>query len=684
MAHHYGEPFFIILIMRLLFLLAFLVLNTAIPAIACEQLVWRDEFDYEGAPNASKWGYDIGGSGWGNNELQYYTNSLRNAFVKDGFLTIKAIKESQGGRDYTSARLITKNKGDWKYGRFEIRAKLPSGRGTWPAIWMLPTDWKYGNWPSSGEIDIMEHVGYDQNTVHGTVHTEAYNHSIGTQKGSSIWVNKASEEFHIYSINWQEKSIEFFVDGVKYFTFTKNSNSYKEWPFDQDFHLLLNIAIGGNWGGVEGVDNSIFPQEMLVDYVRVYKEIDNVEIKGKSGIKINEKNIEYSCPDIIGAKYFWKVPQGVKIINGQGTNSILVDWNNLEGEIKLSVNNTNCTDSVAVISVFFVAENEGIEYLIDDFDKNHLGNWQNFETGIALLNQSDPSEIKYNLSEKASLTYSFSTVHNFSNHTLIKIPISSGEYYASNSKMRVVLIDVAGKETRENAVTFDIIQDKKNRYYSFDLAAVFLEDGFKPEVVKAVKFIFLAGKGHLKFNRLAMYRTDTLPPAPGNLQVSEANGQYQLWWANSLNASAYDVVFSPSENGNYYKVESNIETHRVFYNIVFSDSKKYYRVIARNSSGESSASDFVTLAHLGFNDKLTFPFEIYPNPIHDFISINLNGKKIKTVKLIDLNGKETVLTVQTTTNTAIIKIPETLSNGLYNLVLMGEANEVWNKLIVKI
>ncbi|MCX2739991.1 glycoside hydrolase family 16 protein [Pontibacter anaerobius] len=236
--------------------------------------VWADEFDYTGKPDNSKWGYDIGGNGWGNNELQYYTDKNSNASVADGILTITARKEQMEGRSYTSARLVTKNKGDFKYGRFEIKAKLPTGRGTWPAIWMLPTDWAYGEWPKSGEIDIMEHVGYDQNTVHITVHTEAYNHGKGTQRGNSKVIETASTAFHLYRVDWTPYSIRGFIDDQKVFEFVNDGKGYSTWPFDKRFHLLLNIAVGGNWGGSKGVDPDVYPQTMEVDYVRVYKMIE--------------------------------------------------------------------------------------------------------------------------------------------------------------------------------------------------------------------------------------------------------------------------------------------------------------------------------------------------------------------------------------------------------------------------
>lgn len=238
---------------------------------------WQDEFDYTGAPDPAKWGYDIGGSGWGNNELQYYTNSTKNASVDNGKLTISLLRESMGSKDYTSARLISKGKGDFLYGKIEIMAKLPTGKGTWPAIWMLPTDWEYGNWPKSGEIDIMEHVGYDQNKVHITTHTEAYYFKINTQKSATKMVPTASTAFHKYGLEWIPTGIKGFIDDEQIFFFPNEGGSYTVWPFDKRFHLLLNIAFGGDWGGAQGIDNSQLPQKMEIDYVRVYKMIETIK-----------------------------------------------------------------------------------------------------------------------------------------------------------------------------------------------------------------------------------------------------------------------------------------------------------------------------------------------------------------------------------------------------------------------
>lgn len=234
-------------------------------------LVWNDEFDGTSI-DRTKWGYDVGGHGWGNNELQYYTDRKENSFVENGKLIIQLRKEEYNGRQYTSARMVTKYRGDWLYGHIEIRAKLPWGKGTWPAIWMLPTDWEYGGWPNSGEIDIMEHVGYDQDVIHGSTHSKKYYFKINTQKTGTIKIANVSSEFHTYAIDWFPDRIDFFVDGNKYFSSTNDGTGWEAWPFDKRFHLIMNIAFGGDWGGAKGIDESILPQRMEVDYVRVYKK----------------------------------------------------------------------------------------------------------------------------------------------------------------------------------------------------------------------------------------------------------------------------------------------------------------------------------------------------------------------------------------------------------------------------
>jgi len=236
-------------------------------------LVWSDEFD-ETDIDMTKWSYEVGTGnwGWGNGEAQYYTDNSNNSFIEDGKLIIKAIRQSYSGSDYTSARMVTKNKGDWTYGRIEVRAKLPAGTGTWPAIWMMPTDSEYGGWPDSGEIDIMEHVGFDPGAIHATAHNDTYNWYDGIPpSGGTLNINDFDENFHTYTLEWTEGSLRWFVDETLYYTYSNNSQGWSTWPYDHDFFMILNIAIGGTWGGQQGIDDSIFPVQMEVEYVRVYQ-----------------------------------------------------------------------------------------------------------------------------------------------------------------------------------------------------------------------------------------------------------------------------------------------------------------------------------------------------------------------------------------------------------------------------
>ncbi len=234
---------------------------------------FADEFNYTGAPDTSKWKYDTGGNGWGNNELENYTNSINNASVANGVLTITARNENYSGMNYTSARMLSKDASSLLYGRVEVSAKIPAGRGLWPAIWMLPNNDTYGGWPRSGEIDIMENVGYDPDPVYFTIHTQLYNGAINTQKGGNKRIPDASTAFHKYRVDWTPYAVRGYYDDVLLFTYVNDGQGSRSWPFDQKFHLLLNIAVGGNWGGIKGVDSTAFPTTMQVDYVRVYKMI---------------------------------------------------------------------------------------------------------------------------------------------------------------------------------------------------------------------------------------------------------------------------------------------------------------------------------------------------------------------------------------------------------------------------
>ncbi len=252
--------------------------TTTPPASKSYQLVWSDEFNGTdgSAPDASKWAIQTGGNGWGNNELEYYTARPQNVQVSGGNLVITAIKEDYTGTDgvtqhYTSARMQTKGLFSQTYGRFEARIKIPKGQGMWPAFWMLGSDIDTNPWPACGEIDIMENIGKEPAIVHGSIHGPGY--APGNVTASyTIPTGALSDDYHLYAVEWEAQQIRFYIDSTLYATFApSNLPSGSPWEFNKPFFVLLNLAVGGDWPGNPDATTQ-FPQQMLVDYVRVYQK----------------------------------------------------------------------------------------------------------------------------------------------------------------------------------------------------------------------------------------------------------------------------------------------------------------------------------------------------------------------------------------------------------------------------
>ena len=237
------------------------------------KLAWNDEFDVPGLPSSSRWDYEEGYIR--NKEAQYYTKGRKeNARVEGGKLIINALKDNWNGKPITSASLVTKGKREFLYGRIEAKAKIPTGKGTWPAIWTLGTNIGQVGWPTCGELDILENVGFDPDRVHANIHVKTFNHTKGTGKGNNMLVEKPYEGFHVYALEWYPDRIDFFFDDKKYFTFRKEAGyTDAEWPFDKPQYLILNLAIGGAWGGAQGIDDSKFPHQYEIEYVRYYEPV---------------------------------------------------------------------------------------------------------------------------------------------------------------------------------------------------------------------------------------------------------------------------------------------------------------------------------------------------------------------------------------------------------------------------
>jgi len=453
----------------LLVLLAmYVLLPNQLPAQEeCSYEVFTDEFDYEGEPNPDHWNYETGGGGWGNNEVQNYTDSRDNSYVSNGTLKIHAKKSETGA--WTSARMVTSGKASWKYGRFEIRAKLPKGRGTWPAIWMMPQESVYGTWPKSGEIDIMEHVGYDPGIVHGTIHTEAFNHKDGTQKGGSIEVPDAQDNFHVYSIEWTPEEIKWFVDGEQYYSFSNRNATYKEWPFDQPFFLILNIAIGGDWGGAEGIDPELEEAVMEIDYVRVYQDfIPDFEVKGPEAAEEGEE-ISFSVPSRENVEYHWDIPGDAEFVEGEGTSSITLKWGSTSGTVGCRIVSECEEKEGEAIEVRLMKRPVDAPFVVPALDEENRPLWhvpeQDGGNSFSLSALDEAVQIDYSVGSPSSnprIIYPFAFLGDFSEFRAIELPVKVIDGDAPNV-LRLDLVDKNGKVNTSDL--FKINEPVDNKHF---------------------------------------------------------------------------------------------------------------------------------------------------------------------------------------------------------------------------
>ncbi|WP_170178387.1 family 16 glycosylhydrolase [Flammeovirga pectinis] len=585
----------------------------------CYEMVWSDEFNYSGAPDAEKWGYDTGGDGWGNNEDQYYTDRLTNAQVASGKLKITARKENYKGKYYTSARLVSKGKGDWLYGKIVVRAKLPTGQGTWPAIWMLSTDWEYGGWPASGEIDIMEHVGYDPNVVHGTVHTESYHHSINTQVGKHIDVSDATSNFHDYILEWDENKIKLYVDDTNYFTFTKHG-TYKEWPFDKQFHLLLNIAMGGNWGAAGGpTDDTALPASMEVDYVRVYQNTTpQMSISGASFA--DKSTTETYSVDGVNGVVTWEVPNGASIVSGQSTNTITVAWSDTaeSGDIKAVVVG-NCDTYTSTFNVKVIQGMPSTPQVsFEPVTANGDLLWsvpENFEGTFSLNGSDTVSCVLFDVDDPATnpyIYYSFDEILDLNGHTNFTIDLKFKEGLFPD-QMRVDLSNESGDDISGDnfRIRSDAMQVDCNiwRYtYSFD---------------------------------------------PNELNLSRVGG-IKLY---------INYGFSAAMRG-------GIEISDFTFN---TESQSNEQISTDNSCG---CIDDIPLSADGF---VATKYVIAPNPSKSNQTLTIYGSSVSDVSLFDLQGRLIIEYTEVKQNKIVL--PH-LSKGIYAIRVVGQQGAYTTQLII--
>lgn len=381
---------------KLGFKLLLLMLCTLNLRAQCPKLVWSDEFDGT-ALDQTKWNYQIGDGcdinlcGWGNNELEYYQS--KNVEVSNGILKIIAKNERVGNSNYTSGRIRTNQKGDFKYGRFEARMKLPKDQGMWPAFWMLPTDEVYGYWPQSGEIDIMELIGRESNKSYGTIHYgKPFPNNRSSSSNYTLLSGVFNDEYHVFALEWEPNVIRWYVDDYLFATKTTSDVSSERWPFDQRFHLLLNLAVGGNWPGNPN-GSTVFPQAMEVDYVRVY-DGNAPYISGPQNVAFKAQQQTYTIGAVdANTKVTWTLPAGASVVFGQGTPNLTVNWGDKGGVLQAEVQ-TPCGAKIYKVAVA-VAPDFGRDFSLKNFDQASLLKL-NFATGQLTENFANPGKSAVN------------------------------------------------------------------------------------------------------------------------------------------------------------------------------------------------------------------------------------------------------------------------------------------------
>ncbi|NQX91584.1 MAG: family 16 glycosylhydrolase [Flavobacteriales bacterium] len=358
----------------------------------CDVLVWADEFE-SNQLSSDNWTYEIGDGcpqlcGWGNNELQYYTDSDQNTVLENGELKIRAVYDENSQTPYTSARLISKDKVSFTSGKVEARIKMPIGQGMWPAFWLLPNDNDYGIWPLSGEIDITEMVGFEPSTTHGTIHYGGmWPNNVFTGESATLTLGTLNDNFHTYAVEWDEGEIRWYIDDALYSVKTTNDLGTFPWSFDQEFYIILNLAIGGNWPGYPDESTS-FPQEMVVDYVRVYQGPTTGFIRGEDFLS-SPGVADYSAPRIQNATFNWTIENGT-IISGEGTSDIELEWANADDHsISCQIIDGDCDYS---LSKDVVIPND-CTILLTDFEDQRELHWATFTGDFDEENLISPNEV---------------------------------------------------------------------------------------------------------------------------------------------------------------------------------------------------------------------------------------------------------------------------------------------------
>lgn len=663
-------------------LLTFGLLNTTtILQSQCYELVWADEFNYSGNPNPSFWTAEVGAGGWGNNERQYYTSGdTDNALVENGVLTITAIREEYSGAEYTSARLITRGKLNVQYGKIEARMKLPYGQGIWPAFWMLGENITDVGWPACGEIDIMELIGGGDgrdNRSHGTAHWD--NNGSHASYGGSYTLESGifADSFHTFSIEWTPEFLRWYVDGIQFHVMDITGAGLSE--FHQDFFILLNLAVGGNWPGYPDA-TTVFPQKMEVDYVRVYKkstEIEEMSVAGDSELMQHAANKTYSLPYSPDWSYNWSVPEGAEIISAADTSEVTINWGCTDGVIACTITGAcqtyEITKNIVVVNniqgpMFIAPEEEDVLFHIDSVWGTTIS-WQ--LPGDALVTSGVGSD---------------------------SLIASWGETYEN---VQLTLTNSCGTTTLELATT------RAGQYPFPDIEVPHRIPG----IIEATSFDY-GGAGVSYYDRTAGNngngpRQDTDVDTENN-----DGGSPNIGWIESGEWIEFTVKIDSSS---YYKIDFRAATSNVSggpFSLLFNNVELLSSPAITNTGGWSSfktlnagtiyLTEQDTLMRIEFDNggfnlgKITFTpstkpdnielteiadkVSVYPQPADEVVTVR-SESLLSEVALFDLNGRMIQQKEALDTNEVLLDL-SAVPAGIYILhILTARGNKLYKKVL---
>ena len=644
-----------------------LLLCLSLPAV-CQnagfnELVWHDEFDGEGAPNPTFWSYDLGTGqgGWGNNEVQSYTNNSSNVRRSGGNLVIEANKNNGV---WTSARIKTQGKYNFTYGRIEFRAKLPKGSGTWPALWMLGESISTKGWPACGEIDVMEHVGKDPGKIHGTLHTpSSYGNTVNT---NSTMVSDYGDNFHVYAAEWTPDAIRFFVDNNLYYTYAPVNKNSSTWPFTDPQFIIINLAMGGNWGSdtkyeTNGQKNGINPAlttaRFEVDYVRVYQSFQELKIQGPGSVTPNAKDLIFKASNVNGAAYSWEVPAGATIISGAGTPEIKVNWGASSGQVKVRMN-LNGQTYQQTLNVSTTQTPEGETFLIEDFSTLPLSKLSSSGGTFNFSHDNDALKVDYQVTNPSGLPqiiYTLTEPLNMSGYPVLAATIKT-QNKSGNVTLRIDLIDDAGKVTGTNTVftLFPLIDDGEFYTYYFDYRNLLGTgsgqiDGSKVKQIRIlVNYGLFGSAGNDTFwvDQFHVQQNVPLTPnRPSHLTLTKTTNSVTLKWQdNASNEDNFKIFRSQSQNGPFAEIGTVASNVKEYTDAVSPENGYVYKVQAINSRGLSTFSNIVSSTGALLSIKEQYDdnqVQVYPNPSSGNFIIQLgNSINIKHILFYNAFGKE--------------------------------------------